>query len=447
MKFERNEKILPFKNSTPSRLVDIDLEAQVIGAVLSDNILWKDINFLEKEAFNDPIHSELWEMISQQILNGKSASPSALTASFGQRIDAIGGRDILSWLVNIGNQIGPALQDASERLHNLSKWRRIHAIQNNLKEQVEKQETDPDTVLSMLIKDTEKAISEGETTLRSKKEIAKSAIEEAKIKRTSITTGITSLDFLLHGGLAPKRLYGIGGSFGRGKTIMLGTISDNINLQNEKHLFISMETPPEDIEIRNCARRLKLNAGQVYDQDHPLHQKFLDNADRWLNVMPNNTLYEYMPAGSIDKIHRTIIQACHKHGIKGFILDYWQLIRGKPKGVSEDAHLREVANRLAEICRRENIWGIVTAQTDEHGRLRYSDGLYMAAALFVQMVREENDDTAYFVTAKSNYTRYADTGNESSPNMIFDMQGPHFRDTNPEEMSSLNHENDEIKFD
>ena len=268
-------------------------------------------------------------------------------------------------------------------------------------------------------------------------------MKAAQEPRELTTTGINSLDYLMQGGLQSRRLYGVGGLYGRGKTILLGSISDNINMQGVSHLFLSLETPPEDIEIRICAKHLNLNASSILDPGDPDHAHFLQSTEDYIDALPDNGIYEFAPGATIDEIHRKILAAKSRNGIKGVIIDYWQLIRGRDRSQSEESHLRDVADRLAAICRQEDIWILLTGQVDERGQLKVSQALLQSAALYVRLVREENERVAYFVTEKSNYTRYGDTGSESVPGMIFDDQvGPHFRNTDAIDIADISSDSD-----
>lgn len=422
---------------TGARLSDPDLEAQIIGAVLSDNALFKDAAFLDPDQFADSIHAELWALIQERILAGSPATPTTLAACLGARVDALGGRDYLGALAGFGSLVGPTLDEAAEKLRELSQRRALARLGEDLAAWTGDAGLPPDEAFSRLMRASEGALKNGRETARRKREVAKAAIAEAIAPRASMTTGIEGMDFLMHGGLIPKRLYGIGGLFGRGKTILLGTISDNLNARSIPHLVVSLETPPEDYEIRSCAKHLRINASSILDQDSPMHAMFSRNAARYADAMPDFTLYEHHPGATMDQVHRMIVRAAHRHGIRGFILDYWQLLRGQEKGISRDGHLNDCADRLAAICRREDLWGIVAAQTEESGKLRHAEGLAISSALYLRLQREENDEAAYFVTEKSNYTRYADTGSATAPGMIFDQAGPHFRDPEPEDLSLL----------
>lgn len=348
---------------------------------------------------------------------------------------------ILDQLSSRGSDVISDFPLAIDRLRDLKIWRVISDLSSRLSTAVDRKEKSPDDIISGISKMTHELLTSGKETSRSKRTVAAAAIKRAREMRETITTGIDSLDYLMQGGLQAGRLYGFGGLHGRGKTILLGSISDNLNLQKQPHLFISMETEPEDIEIRNCSFHINQNASVLFDQDDMDHQQALKSAERVIDAIPDVVQYEFAPGASINEIHRMILRAKSRHNIKGFIIDYWQLIRGREKGVSESQHLAECSDKLAAICRQEGLWGMMTAQVDDRGTLVTSQHLLRSASLYVRLIRDEDEQAAYFATEKSNYTRYGDTGNESVPGMIFDMaSGPRFRNTQDLDLPGLSEE-------
>jgi replicative DNA helicase len=266
-------------------------------------------------------------------------------------------------------------------------------------------------------------------------------IENTLRPKEMVTTGITTLDYLMQGGLQQTRMYGIGGVFGRGKTVLLGSISDNLNLSGIPHLFLSLETPPEDIEARHAARHMNINASCLMDSTDTEYDRFVSKAQEYQDRVPDKVRYDYAPGATIGDIHRKILAAKARHGCRGVIIDYWQLITGRERGQNQDQHLANVANRLAAIARQEGIWIVIAAQVDERGRLIDSNSLLRAASLFVRIERDVNGPDLHFTTEKSNYTPYADTGSESVPGMIFDQEvGPYFRNTEEADIGDLNRE-------
>lgn len=421
----------------------LTLEAQVIGAILADDSLFPRASFLSEDAFGDAGHRVLWKLIEGLYLSGGSVDPATVTMSYPEDVAPLGGLEYLNRLAALGEAITTGFGLAVDRLHEELQWRRVASLAARMQSAATSREKQPEQILSSVVDIIRTHLSGGHVGFRGKREVARVALENAQDRKEAVTTGIDSLDFLMQGGLQKQRLLGMGGLYGRGKTILLGTISDNLNIQKVPHLFFSLETPPEDIEIRSCARHLNLNASSILDPGDPDHQTFVSSTEAYINALPDYAIYEFSPQATMDEIHRKILAAKARHGIEGFVLDYWQLIRGRERGQSEEAHLRDCADRLAGICRQENLWGIMAAQVDERGRLLISDSLLRSASLFVRLVREENETASFFVTDKSNYTRYADTGSESVPGMVFDDAcGPHFRNTEATDIGGLNQEGD-----
>jgi len=408
----------------------LTLEAQVIGAILAYPDFYPRAALLSADAFNEPNYASLWKMIAVEAEAGKDLRPAALAVRHPHTIESMGGLPFLNRLAAHGEEIATSFNEAIDRLHDELQWRRIAAISARLNSAVSSRDTSPNQVLAALEDLSRKHMSGGRLSMRSKSDVARSAIDAAREVRETATTGIDSLDMMMQGGIQARRLYGIGGLFGRGKTILLGTVSDNLNQQRVPHLFLSLETPPEDVELRSCAKHMNLNVSSIHDAGDLEHGTFLQNADAYLNAFEDHTYYDYCPQATIDEVIRKILAAKAHYGIKGFILDYWQLLRGRHKGQTEDDHMTECADRLAAVCRQENIWGIIAAQVDERGRLKKSDALYQSTSLYIRLCREENESRSWFVTEKSNYTPYTDNGNESISMMVFDDQvGPQFRNT------------------
>ena len=416
----------------------LSLEAQIVGAVLGHPDFFNRAALLQEEAFNDPNYATLWRIIAHGVMKGEDIRPAAIANRHANAVEAMGGLPFLNRLAAHGEEIVTTFNEAIDRLHDEHQWRRIAQISARLNNAINSREKSPTDILAGLETLARSHLSGGRVTMRSKTEVARAAIDSAREQVDAATTGIDSLDYMMQGGLQSRRLYGIGGLFGRGKTILLGTVSDNLNLQAVPHLFLSLETPPEDIELRSCARHMQLNVSAIHDHCDPDHPTFIQHADEYLDKVGNHTFYDYSPQATIDEVCRKILVAKARYGIKGFILDYWQLIRGRQKGQSEDDHMTEVSDRLAALCRQENLWGIVAAQVDERGRLKKSDALYQSSSLYIRLCREENESRAWFVTEKSNYTPYTDNGNEATSMMVFDEAvGPQFRNTEAVDMPDL----------
>ena len=426
---------------------DLFLEKKIIGVLMLSPGLLPKVCHITTDVFIDEQHAKAWTLVTDSILNYSNATVSGLWSKNRNAVVAAGGIDALEEYKTLGEEILTDPAPHIEKLYELYQWRKISNIANRLSIASKTKEKAPEDILSGMSTLIHNLLSNGKDSTLDKKDVIKKAIQRVSEKKPVTTTGLTPLDFLMQGGLLTKRMYGIGGLYGRGKTILLGSISDNLNSQKIPHLFISLETDPEDIELRNCAKHFNTNAALLSDSNSEDHEDLINGVDGYLDQVDNHTWYEFSPGATMNEIHRMILRAKSRHNIQGFIIDYWQLIEGRERGQSEEAHHRSNANRLAAICRQENLWCLITAQIDMNGKLKYSDSLLQAAALYVRMLREEDDEEVHFEIQKSNYTRYGSTYGASTPSVLFDMSsGPHFRNTSPIDAGITNNE-DELDGD
>lgn len=408
---------------------DIQLERKVLGLVMLTPGLLMRSGGVSPESFSQERHARTWALLTDCARIHSNLTPEALHLHDRAEVAALGGVDTLESYRQDAAPYVTEPQPLFLRLQEMHRWRQLERIARHLALEAAKQDSDPEDILSRLALKAQTMLGEGRETARDKKNVAQNALDRALQTSEVITTGLTPLDYHLQGGLHTRRLYGIGGLYGRGKTILLGSISDNLNIQGIPHLFISMETDPEDIELRLAAKHVRANASNLSDPFNEDRTILKPNVDRYIDHVPNKTWYEFCPGATMHEIHRMILRAKARHGIMGFMLDYWQLIEGRERGQSEDGHHRSNINRLAAICRQHDLWGVVTAQIDEKGKLRYSDAMLQAAALYMRLARDEDGMDIRLEVEKSNYTRQTSAMGASLPGMVFDAEiGPHVRD-------------------
>src|SRR5262249_15203950 len=152
-------------------------------------------------------------------------------------------------------------------------------------------------------------------------------------------TGLAALDEAIGGGLIAGKLYGISARKKVGKTVLLGTLSHNLARAGVSHLFIALEMSPEEIEQRNAARELGINSiAFLKEPTKDLARRVAEYACD----LGETAFYESAPGATLDEVRRMVSRAVVQHGIKGVILDYWQLVAGKARNETEEYHLRNV---------------------------------------------------------------------------------------------------------
>jgi len=267
----------------------------------------------------------------------------------------------------------------------------------------------------------------GEGISRTKHQVVEAVIQRLGRTTNADSTGIRSIDLVMQGGLHRGRTYGLAAREKRGKTTLAHSISDNLNRAGILHAYVALEMGSEEIEMRQLAREMRINSLGFLGMTTP---SFQAQAAATGLAAPNSTIYVDLPGASFTELKAEIsrVRMRNKH-LHGVILDYWQLVTGKEKNSTEEAHLRAVAQWCADFGRKHNLWMIVIAQLNEDGNLFGGRGLRKACDQLYFLMREPDSDVAWLKMDSSRYTPLGDAGSESFPALLFNRtHGPYFCD-------------------
>jgi replicative DNA helicase len=232
-------------------------------------------------------------------------------------------------------------------------------------------------------------------------------------------------------------MYGVAARKKIGKTILLGSLSHNLNASEVPHLFIGLEMSAEEIEQRNIARDMRFNSIKFLTSDR---QKVRDLVGTYAATVPDNMIFEHRPGLTFDELRRMIARHT-QHGIAGIFLDYWQLVGGRRKGETEEQHLRDVAQFLADVARKENVFVVIAAQVNQEGNTRGGEGLKLACDMYLHLHREKDAAGAWLEMEESRFTRYIDVGTESMAGIWLHKRGPYFSEHAPPSADYEPHDN------
>jgi replicative DNA helicase len=267
---------------------------------------------------------------------------------------------------------------------------------------------------------------------KSNRQVAREILEDQRKPLPVYSTGLAPLDAAMGGGLIAGKLYGFGARMKIGKTLLSGSISYNLNKAEVPHLYIALEMSDHEIEHRNIARDQRFNSIKFVTRDMAdLENRIAEYA----NTTPECTFYEHAPGASLNEL-RGIVGRNRSLGIRGVIVDYLQLVTGKGKD-TEEAHLRNVAQWMADTARQTGLWFITAAQLNQEDNVRGGEGLKLAADQYYIIHRERNEatgewiDSAWLTMEQTRYTLYQSVGTQSRPALWLDKRGPHFSDTPP----------------
>lgn len=404
------------KNLPPS---DREAEQALLGATFNDNSLAVTLE-IEPEDFADTMHQKLWAIAQAQVGRGGSFTRGQIVAqepALETYLAAI--IDRWSGTVDAGKYVA-AVKDCAGR-------RKLQGLMVWLSDEVIDRERSLEELTAQLVGEASKLVTGRQA--RSKRAVAISVSDSLAQPMSCYQTGLDQLDTVLGGGLFAGKAYGIAARKKVGKTVLLGTISHNLNRAKIPHLFLAMEMSPEEIEQRNMARDLGINSVRFLRHDRgQLRNRVADYAA----TINDSTIYEGVPGASLDEVKRMVSRAVIHKGIKGVILDYWQLVGGKGKSETEEYHLRNVAQWIADACRRHGIWALIAAQVNQDGNTRGGEGLKLAVDVYFTLHREKDQDSGWLEMEESRYVLYANVGSEEHHGLILNKNGPFFEGASSE---------------
>lgn len=237
-------------------------------------------------------------------------------------------------------------------------------------------------------------------------------------------TGLQCLDDAMGGGLYQGFTYGLCGAEKSGKTTLAHTISYNLDKAGTKHLYVALEMGSQYIEQRNIGRDLGLNSLAFLNKRDLIRQKMQEATPR------QSTFYLDAPGFTLEEILSESCRAIVRHGVTGLIVDYWQLVGGADRRETEERHLRNVAQSLADFGKKNKIWIILLAQMNKGGELFGGGGLRKACEqLYMIRTCDNAPSMRWLEMDVSRYTLKVNVGAENDPSLVMEqLSGPFFRE-------------------
>lgn len=407
---------------------DIDVELALIGWVISNNALIASLTRIQPEDFYSFQHAETWKAMQSLYASGKPITPFTIKPLIVdlKEFSEVGGINKYLAAAVTSSVTYPYPLEMEKYLVDLSKKRAIITACRDIDLLDEKS---PDEIASHLGKMVDQVLNarSGDDFMDNFL-VTERILQALKDERKPVSTGIAKLDEAMDGGFYNGKIYGFAARKKIGKTILAGTISHNLNMQAVKHLFICGEMSNEEIQQRVLSRVLDVYPS-AFRTEYGRTSKFSKDIADYAIKMPRNVLYKNAPGLTFSELRTMLSVAVDRHGVRGFILDYWQLVGGKSKSQSEASHLDEVAQYLADFCRKRNVWGMVMAQINQEGNTRGGEGMRLAFDQ-VYHIRAPEDDPSnsgrYLEMMETRYTKWMNIGSEMQPGLRLKEKGPYF---------------------
>jgi len=404
---------------------NMDAEFGVIGCVLASNAVMRDISFLTPEDFYSKPHGDIWQAMLKLHLDEQPISPFTVPPLMENPkglAESGGAQQYLFASLKSALMVFDTIH-AAKYLADLSQKRRfafacVTAAENICRGGSESLDTQVIELKSIIEKITD---SPGKNVFENNYEVGDQIIRDMQNNIRPFSTGLKKLDQAMDGGLYPGKSYGFAARKKVGKTALGATISCNLNQAGIKHLFIAGEMSAKEIHQRILSRVANVFPSAFRSSYGKSNDCALKIAQA-VNTMPKNIIYKNAQGVTFDELKHIVDLAVHRHKIKGFILDYWQLVGGKQKGQSTAEHLDDVAQWIAETSRKNNLWSITFAQLNQDDNTRGGEGIRLAFDQLYQLHRKNlTQPEASLEMMETRYTQWLNIDG-----LMMHEQGPYF---------------------
>lgn len=407
-------------------LANRDMEANVLGQVIVNNDLIFRLD-LEPRHFSLAELGEVWGMLQTAIRGGQTVTPVNFRSFMGGN-----GFDALAKeLATVALNGWPVDENYARHMRDEHKRRKARQTAEELYDALDGPNADIGHHIAMAVTDLRESLDVRE--LAEAETIHDSVVEEMGKPVEVYATGIEVLDEITMGGLQAGMFYGIGGRFKAGKSFLLTTISYNL-LGQCNHLYLTLESNAQQLYKRMLARSMGVNANVFLDPNSRRNPGFIERVEASRAQLTGKGFYmQTVPRMDLASLRSTIEQAVVKHGIKGAMVDYMQLVGGDIGG-GKALHYEDVAQTLSELTREFGIWIVAAAQINAQGSVRWGEGLLLACDMAMTLHRCDqespgiNESDSWLEMTASRYTPVRNAGAEDNPALVFDAKiGPHFR--------------------
>lgn len=414
-------------NSNP--FTAIDAEADLIGGCLFNmKAALLVVDRLKPEHFLDDLHRAVWQKIVMAAQEGRVASPAEISLSLALTAEQ---KHVLASYAARGlmlldpRGIAEAIIEAHAKRTLAEVCRAtLTALDDGTDRRAAEIKAELDSGLFAYERQC------GEDGFASDGSASTEIMNHMRRDDRAFSTGLKRLDSAMDGGLYPGYSYAFCARKKVGKTILAGTISGNLSDAGVKHLFMCGEMGYRDIHGRILAHRMGVPASsfRLRTHDTAFMARIVGEAEK----AKGGVVYKNIQHYTLDQVIQTVTSAIYRFGITGFILDYWQLVRGNKRGQNQAEHLDQVAQWIADFCRKHGLWSVTMAQINQEGNTRGGEGLRLAVdQAYEIMMPEQNKDVRWLNMIETRYTEWATIGSEFDPYLRISKHGLVFEECEP----------------
>lgn len=408
-----------------TELFNIEAEQQILGTLLSINeaIAHTERAGLRPYHFYQPQHRDIYSAFLSDYSEGKRITPVTLMDRFKNE------SNYMARLIGASTSVVNVF-DYAATVVDLCMRRQLIECADSIKRDVNSKTS---AEIASHASASIMAVTQANytPTMRSSAQVTLDILEDLKRDVVPFKTGIASLDDCMEGGMYSGKAYGFAARKKVGKTILAATVSHNLNMTGVPHLFICGEMSAKEVHQRVISRQLDVFPSSFRTGFAESPHMLMKIAELHRET-PSNTIYLDAPGITFDQLKQAVNTAYVSKGIKGFILDYWQLVGGKDPRESEASHLGQVAQWIADVCRKLDIWAFVLAQINQEGNTRGGEGLRLAFDQVYQIKAPQDDpseQSRWVEMMDTRYTKWRNIGSEVNGGWMLNQRGLFFEDS------------------
>ncbi|MBD5173806.1 MAG: AAA family ATPase [Bacteroidales bacterium] len=351
------------KKTAITLLRDTDAEALVLGTILSSPQQLAQVrDILTPECFYDPRHQEIFEAIKAVDNKGEDVNLITVSAALAKAGAATG----MDELVSISQQYTLGEVDSyAYRLKELDMRRKLWELGQTLVQQGSTETDDLEEVYEsarakltgIFASATVRTSTLSEVFVTLRQQIQRNRENTAQCFGTP--TGFRHID--AKGGLVPTDFIVVAGETSNGKTAFATALAVSAIKAAHPIAFYSMEMSNIQLAARIAAMMSGVGSREML-QDR-LDDSRLRAVDKTIGSLPSHLcFFDDDATSSFDKIAASIRTMVLRHGIKGAIIDYLQILNVNMKSANKEQVMGEVSRRLKNLAKELNIWIIALSQ-------------------------------------------------------------------------------------
>lgn len=173
-------------------------------------------------------------------------------------------------------------------------------------------------------------------------------------------TGFPQLD--RNGGLCPGDLTVVGAETSQGKTSFATAMALNAAMHGDPVAIYSMEMTAEQLAARIAAMRSGVSASKILFS--PLPSDDINRISDCMALPPGSGEIYFDPKSrsTIESILMSVRVMVMRHGVKGVVVDYLQLVTASDRSLNREQATAKIARDLKNIAKELGIWVIAISQ-------------------------------------------------------------------------------------